>query len=296
MRVSTSMSLRTTMRDLNDSLLRLQDTQRKLSSGKAVERMSDDPRAGSDMLFLRAQLRRHDQTARTAEDTRARLAVADTTLVSASDLLIRAKELTVQASNSGGTDATSRAAIAAELRGLREELLGAANTGYLGRSLFAGTTSGAAYDATNGAYLGDTVVQQRTVSDGVTVAGNVTGPQIFGDPASPSGDVFAVLDRLATAVDAGDLAAITVEHGRLDQARTTMSGAIAEVGRRVANLEDLAERNTVRRNALTERLSQVEDVDLAETIVESQTRSNAYEAALAAVARSTPPSLVSFLR
>ncbi|MEM8745187.1 MAG: flagellar hook-associated protein FlgL [Actinomycetota bacterium] len=295
MRVTANMSQRSTMRDLNVALERLQDAQRRLSSGKTNERVSDDPRAATDVMFLRQQLGRMDQTERTRDDTKSRLEVADSTLLSASDLLGRARELAIRAANTGANDQNSRAAIETELRALREEGIGLANTEFLGRSIFGGTTVTSAYDEATGGYLGDDVVQQRTVDDGVTVAANLTGPQVFGDPAGPGGDVFAVLDRLADAVRDGDNAAMAVEQGRLDQAKTQIGNGLAEVGRRVAQLDELDVRTDVRKADLQERLSEIEDVDLAEAIVQSQNQENAYQAALAAVARSSPPSLIQFL-
>lgn len=296
MRVTSGISLRNTMRDLSQSLERLNSSQRRLSTGRAHERMSDDPRAATDVLFLRGQIQRHDQRVRTTESTRDRLALADTALVGASDIMIRAKELAVRASNSGVSDTESRAALAAEMRSLREELLGTANTEYLGRPIFSGTTAGPAYDATSGAYLGDGVIETRTVSEGVQIAANVTGEQVFGDQSSATGDLFAVLDRLATAIENDDGTAIATEHDNLDAARTRMGSAMAEVGRRVAQIDEISAASAIRREQLVERLSQIEDVDLAETVIEVTTRETAHQAALAAAARAMPPSLAQYLR
>lgn len=296
MRVTSSMSLRNTMRELSTSLERLQDSQRKLSSGKAMERVSDDPRAATDVMVMRGQLARHDQMARTADDTQNRLAVADTTLLGVSDAMIRMKELAVQASNTGSNDATSRAALSAEVRAMREQLLGDANTQYLGRSIFGGTAAGPAYDAATGTFEGNTAVEGRTVADGIRVAANVTGIQAFGDPASATGDVFAVLDRLAAAIDSGDVDDINTEHTNLDQARVRAGSALAEVGQRAAQLDELDQRAMLRREGLLERLSTIEDVDLAQTVIDVTTFETAHQAALAAAARAMPPSLAEYLR
>lgn len=296
MRVTSSMSLRMTMRNLSSSLERLQGSQRRLSSGKAIERVSDDPRAATDVLVLRGRIARHDQMDRTADDTRARLAVADQTLLGVSDSMIRAKELAVQASNTGVSDTESRSALAAEVRSLRSQLLSDANTEYLGRAIFGGTAAGPAYDADTGALNGNSTVEARTVAEGVRVASNITGTQAFGDPASATGDVFAVLDRLATAIETNDSAAVTAEHTNLDQSRLRVGSALAEVGQRSAQLIDLEDRSAIRRGQLVERLSAIEDVDLAEAVIDVTTFDTAHQAALAAAARAMPPSLAQYLR
>lgn len=296
MRVTSTMSLRNTMRDLSSSLERLQNAQQRLSSGKQHERVSDDPRAATDVLFLRGRLARHDQVARTADDTRTRLASADTTLVGISDSMVRVKELAVRAGNTGVSDPVVQATLATEVRSMREQLLSEANAEYLGRSLFSGTAAGAAYDTTTGAFQGNAAVEGRTVAEGLRLPANITGEQIFGDQSSPTGDLFAMLDRLATAIDNDDDAAIATESNNLDQARLQLGSAMAEVGRRVSQLDDIEQDSAVRREQLVGRLSAIEDVDLAEAVIDMTTRETAHQAALAAAARAMPPSLSDYLR
>ncbi|WP_420452480.1 flagellar hook-associated protein FlgL [Ilumatobacter sp.] len=294
--MTNSMMIRSTLGDLSSSLDRLQRNQAKVSSGKAIQRVSDDPARAVDALALRQRLRRTEQLMRTAEDTAARLQSADTALVSSFDVLNRVKELTVQASNGGASSDTSRAAISSELRGLRDELIGIANTEYLGRSLFNGTATGSAYDPASGAYLGNSTNYDRTVAAGVTVSVNLTGEQIFGAQGDPAGDVFAVIDRLAAAVGRGDLAALTTEHSHLDDASLRVSGAAAEIGRRARHLTSITVRSETERAELSERISLVEDVDFAEALLSMKASENAYQATLQAASRVLPPSLIDFLR
>ena len=296
MRLTNSMAMRSTMRDLSSAFSRLQTNQARTSSGKAFERVSDDPNRAVESLALRQRLRRTDQLSRTADDTAARLQSSDTALVSSLDVLTRVKELTVQASNTGSSNPTARAAIAAELSGLRDELIGLANGEYLGRPLFNGTATGAAYDASTGAYNGNDTNFERSVAQGVTLTANLTGEQIFGVQSGPAGDLFAVIDRIAAATSAGDDGALAIEHAHLDAAATRLGGAAAEIGRRASHLESISSRATTDRADLAERLSVVEDVDLAEALIAMQASENAYTATLQAASRVLPPSLVDYLR
>ncbi|MFK8025719.1 MAG: hypothetical protein AB8G26_17310 [Ilumatobacter sp.] len=295
MRVTTGSTMRHTVDQLAISLERLQDSQRRLSTGKAQERMSDDPRAASDVLFLRGRIQRHEQLDRTNADTRSRLAVADTTLVTASNALNRATELAVRGGNSGSLDTDSRLAIANEVASLRTELLGSANTSYLGRPLFSGTAGGAAYDD-SATYNGNGTVEVRTVGDGVKVAANVTGEQVFGDQAAPEGDVFAVLERMSLAIATGDITSLDAERVNLDEARVRLGTAMAEVGRRVSQLETVSADASVRKLRLVEQLSLIEDVDIAEALIQVNAQDNSYQAALSAAAKAMPPSLAQYLR
>lgn len=296
MRVTNQMVVSSTLHDLNSSLTRLRDAQADLSTGKVIRRISDDPTLGVSAMTIRNDLRRSDQRSRTSEATQTVLRMADTALVSSLDILSRAKELTVRASNSGTSDPTVRLAISQELSSIRDELISVANTKHLDRPLFNGTAAGDAYDASTGAYLGNDASIARDVAAGTTIAANMTGEQIFGDQSSPTGDLFAVLERLSIAVANGDEAAIATEHLNLDDATTRVSSATAEIGSRSARLEGIQTRADVDRANLRETLSELEDTDLAEAIIATQTHENAYTAALQAAARVIPPSLVDYLR
>lgn len=296
MRVTSAIAMRSTLRDLSSAYTRLQDNQLRVSSGKAFDKVSDDPNRAVDALALRQQLRRTESLERTADDTTARLRSSDTALVSTLEILTRVKELTVQASNSGSSTPTTRAAIAAELGGLREELLAVANTEYLGRPLFNGTAGGQAYDPSTGAYLGNATTFERSVAPGITITGNMTGEQVFGSQSDPAGDLFAVIDRLTASIASGDDATIQAEHANLDVASTRVGAAAAEIGRRASHLETIQSRMAVDRGDLVTRLSMVEDVDLAEALISMQASENAYTATLQAASRVLPPSLVDYLR
>jgi flagellar hook-associated protein 3 FlgL len=296
MRVTNSMMLRSTMRDLNGSLNRLQQSQSELSTGRLIRKPSDDPTKATQAMALRTSTRVGDQRQRAAEDASGWLDTAGSTLMSGLEVMDRVKQLTVQAANSGASTAESRSAIATELRSLRDELLAAANTRYVDRPIFNGSAAGNAYDPTTGTYLGNAAAVVREVAPDTTVQVNMTGEQIFGTQSAPEGDVFAILDRLATAVATGNDAAVTAEHANTDAARRRMTDAVGVLGARGARVEEIRTRNDLQRERALQSLSEVEDADLSESLMAVKARENAYTAALQAAAKVIPPSLVDFLR
>ncbi len=295
MRVTNSMLTSTTLVDLNRSLERLQRSQSELASGRAILAPSDDPSGASSAMSIRNQLRRSDQQQRAQTDSQSWLATADSAIVNGLDLMSRVKELAVRAANSGGNDATSRMALAVEVGQIRDELIALANTQHLGRPIFGGTANGPAYDP-SGVYQGDGGAVLRDVAPGTTIRVNVTGPDVFGDPAAPQGDLFAVLGRMETAIASGNMAALATEHDHLDTARATVGSAAAEVGARGARLEGLRARTAADEAMLRETLSTIEDVDIAEALISLKARENAYTAALQAASRVIPPSLLDYMR
>jgi len=295
MRVTNSMVMHSTLSDLNRSLGRLQDSQTELSSGRSIRRMSDDPTGASSAMKIRGELRRGDQQSRSLTDAKAWLNTADTALLAGLDILSKLKEVTVQAGNTGVGDTTVRQTLAAEIGHLRDDLIGLSNTTYLGRSVFAGTADGPAYDNT-GTYLGNDAQVIRDVGPGTTVEVNLTGEVLFGSQSSVEGDIFAVLDRLATAVASGDTAELATEHDFLDAAAGRWSSGAATIGSRASRLENVEARNALAEVSLRDTLSQLEDADIAEALIGVKANENAYTAALQAASRVIPPSLLDYMR
>lgn len=294
MRLTNSMLRQSTMVDLRNSLARLQSAQTALSTGKQIRRASDNPIATGSAMSIRNQLRRAEAQERAAGDAKSWLDTADTVLMTSTDLMTRVKELAVRAGNSGALPQGSRDAIAAEVRSIREEVLSIANAEYLDRAIFAGTASGPAYDSA-GLYLGNDAAVKREVAPATVVTINMSGEEVFGSQAAPEGDVFAVLDRLATAITAGDSTALETEHANFDAAAKRLNTAVATLGARSSRLETIVERQAAVVERLQTALSEIEDVDLAAAIIDVQTRENAYTASLQAAAKVLPPSLVDFI-
>ena len=296
MRVTPSMMVRTTLRDLNQGLTRMQHTQSMLSSGKALLAASDDPTAATEALELRQRVRRNDQYLRTVRDAQGWLDTADATLTSGLDRLTRVREIAVQAANSGGlSDPNARTALAIEVRQIRADLLALANTKYGDRSIFGGTASGPAYDAT-GTFVGDLGAVRRDVAPLTTVDVNLPGTSVFGSQAGPVGDVFAVLDRMATAIQNGDEAGLAAEHTNLTAAVDTISAATVELGSRAARMQMIEARGQDDAIRLKALLTQVEDVDVVDALITAKSQEQSYNATLMVAARILPPTLLDYLR
>lgn len=277
--------------NLQAAVGRLQTLQEQLSSGKSVQRPSDSPAAAVAALRYRADIRRSEQLKRNADDAQGWLDTTDRALTGGIDVLNRVRELVLQGRN-GSMSTADRAAIAQEVDGLRESLLAVGNTTYLGRPVFGGTATGAtAYDAA-GTYLGDTGTIDRNVAPNVSVRANLTGPDAFG----PAGaDAFAVLADVADHLR-NDPSQLDADITAVDGALRRMTDAVAGVGARAKQVDDLRLRLEDGIVQSTHGLAEVESVDLPATIIELQLQEVAYQAALGATARVIQPSLLDFLR
>ena len=263
-RVTQQTVQRSTLANLQLNLSTLADMQGKMSSGKKVTVPSDDPAAASDMLQLRGELRAQTQYVRNADDGGSWLTTVDTSLQSSLAALRNARDLTVQ-SGDAGLGPASREALATELDGARDTLLAQANATYLGRNVFAGTSNApAAFSkdamgsyAWNGSAAGTV---DRRINATTTVRVDVNGATAFG----------ARMEKMLT-----QLAGVGARHSRVLTAQTELQSA--------------------QLNTKTQ-LSGIEDIDLAETILQLQSQQTAYQGALGAASKVLQPSLMDVLK
>lgn len=271
---------------------RLENIRQQVSSGKQVVRPSDSPTGTLSAMRLRADLAAGERYTRSAADGVARMSAAEGALSSASTLLQRAKDTVLQGVSSGsyGTPA-AREALATEIDALRSSLLGVANTSYLGRPVFGGTTGGQVAFAPSGAYVGDTGQVMRRVADQTEVRVDVSAA-VFG--AGPTG-LFDVLTSISNHLRTNP-AALTGDVERLNSATTVLDTELASVGTRYGQLTAAVDAAEAQAVAMSSRLSDIEDVDLVKAVIDLQTQNLGYQAALAATARIQQPSLMDFLR
>jgi flagellar hook-associated protein 3 FlgL len=268
-------------------------TQERLSTGKKLTRSSDDPIGMNRALELRATLAARQQETRNGDDGKMWLDLADTTLQDVVSQLQRARELAVRGSTSIGTE--EREAIAQEVSNLRDDIVSLANSKHQGRGLFSGFSSGDAIQkiAGNWTYTGDTGQINRRVGENEVVTVNVTGDVAFGFAAG--NDIFTVLDNLESALNSNDTTGIEGAIDGLDSSLDTVLGGLGTVGARTNQIEAALGRTQHDIQSVTEQLSSLEDVDIAEAVMDLQLQKTAYEAALSAFSQSSQTSLLDFL-
>jgi flagellar hook-associated protein 3 FlgL len=284
MRVTNGMLSSRTLRDLQSNYAALARSQEKVSSGKQLNRPSDDPASVRTAVRVRDTINALDQHLRNLDAADRSTSIAETALESAGNMMQRIRELTVQASN-GTLSATDRAAILQEVGQLGESLVGLANTRSGDDYVFSGQqTRTPAYASLAAAYGGDAAGITARVSPGVSVRVNVTGDAAFG-PA------LAAVAQLETDLAAGGppasgtLQAIDDGMDALLVART----AIGSIQNRLDDSRQFVEGSL---DAATKLLSDLEDADMAEVISTYANRQTAYEAALAVNAKILRRSLV----
>ena len=281
----------------------IERTRAQIATGQKIERGSEDPAAAAQLRSVarRAALAEveGDNAARLGQD----LGAAAEEVGAVTELLQRARELAVQASNTP-TGPDGRRAIAAELEQLTDQLFSRANAASLtGEPLFAGLSSGAAFTrdaAGNVSYIGTPTSGAVPVAPGTAIERGLPGNAVFefdlnGTPTS----AFAVLGALSAALNGGSPdpagAALSAIVG-IDAALDSTGRATTILGTRMAWVEQVEQQQATRGIALAERRSRVGDTDVADAIARLQQSLTALEASQAAFARVSSLTLFDALR
>lgn len=297
-RITTGMVQRNVLADLNrvnDSLTR---THMKISSGKEITRPSDDPFNTARALNRRESLEATQQFQRSVSAARSWQEITEQALGTITDSVGRVKELLVQ----GGSDTLDQAgrdSIKAEIDQLLEGVKQEANASVGGRYVFGGTkTDTPPYQAgANDAFQGNTDPIVRALGPGVSLPINVTGESVLGNgQASADNKLLHVLRDISDHLAAGDTASLRgTDLTRLDGNLDQLLGVRAGNGSLSNRLEAAGERLDQIEETTTQQLSEIQDADIAKTMIDFNSQSAAYQAALKAGANIIQPSLMDFL-
>jgi flagellar hook-associated protein 3 FlgL len=280
MRITESIRLQTALSGVETSSSRLNDLTRMSSTGVAVDAPSDDPAAYARIVQDDAQISIITARQTTLNQAADNLNLADTSLASASDLVLQAHSLALQMAN-GDETASDRASAAQQITGIRQQLLGLANTqGADGSYIFGGTATGTPpFDSTTGAFTGNAGVINVEVADGITAAANPSGAQAF--TAAGGSDVLADLANFATALTANDPTGIETAVSQLDADHSQVVGARVNVGIMTNRLTSASDVITSSLTQLKTAQSADADIDAPTVLSELTATQTAYEQALA---------------
>lgn len=190
MRISTSTIFETGSNQLGTLQSQLARTQMQLSTNRRMLTAADDPVASARALEVTQSKSINSQFATNRMHAGSSLAQVDMALGNATELLQQIQTLAVQAGN-GSYSQVEREALANELAGRFEDLLGVANTADgAGGYLFSGFQSATApftQTATGAGYNGDQGQRQLQVGSARTIQVSESGSAIFDNAMSGNG-------------------------------------------------------------------------------------------------------------
>jgi flagellar hook-associated protein 3 FlgL len=274
--------------DLQTTQSQLNLAQAQLSSGYRLQQASDDPSALSQIYELQTQIAFNQQTQTNLSGASTELNAADTALQSAIQAVQSAVSIASQGASTTST-ATDQANLAIEVQGIQQTLVSLSQTQVNGSYIFSGdqdTQPSYQLDPTapNGVQQLITPTATRVIQDinGTPIATARTAQQIFdaqdtnGNPVS--GNVFAAVNSLLTALQNNDQAGIAAASDSLNAAGTYLNGQLAFYGEaedRVSAATQLAQQFLVQEQS---NLGQVQDTNVpsaALALTQAQTQQQA---------------------
>ena len=307
MKISTSYLFDRATQQMSTVQADLAKTQAQIAARKQVLNPSDAPDQAASIQRLKSIIGRQNSYTNTLENVQSRLDAEDSSLGSASDLLIRVKEISIQAAN-GTLGTNDRKALGTELQGLRDQLLSLANSqDSNGNYLFAGSRvrePAFAVDASGyPAYQGDQTRMNVVVGEQRTFAINRTGTDAFvrvvrtdANGVASGVGFFQALDDLTTAVNSSNQADMQRGISEIDKMHEGISLARADVGTDMKTVEQQTSvvEDTVL--SLKTTLSNIEDLDFATAITEMKKQMLSLEAAQSSFAQISQLNLFNYIK
>jgi flagellar hook-associated protein 3 FlgL len=277
MRITQSELCRTFLSDLgilNEDLTALS---RQISSGKKLTDLKGSPSGSAELVSLTNLESEIDQYRFNSDAGSFYLNVADSALNEVNNL--------VTSIYAGGSQSSSdivseeaRAALASDVRSLRDQILSLANSQVRGRHIFSGslvTTIPFSIAGDAVSYSGNDNVTSIRVDDGIEVQMNISGSEVF-DP------IFDAVNSLLTAMDNNDTSSIKTALGQFAPVLSGLSQIRGQIGTDMNMLRNIESRLDARETSLKEQRSRIEDTDMAQAAVQLNQTQTALKTAMSA--------------
>lgn len=258
-----------------------------VSSGKRISNLSDDPVGLTQSLKIRSAISGIDQMGRNITLGKAWLTASESSLNQVQELISQARELSVQMA-SGTANASQRASASLTVQNILDEVVSLANSETGGRYLFSGTESSSAPFGQDGTYLGNDEPFAVKIGKGATIEVGIDGGKVFGT-------IIATLTDLKESLTGNDTDGIRAGLERLTGHTGEMSSHISDIGSKLNRMEIKEKIFQNLKIVNSDRLSSIEDADIAEAITDLKAKELAYQASLASSSRVMQESLVDYL-
>lgn len=181
-RTSTALSTERSLAQLNSDQIALQEQYEKLSTGRNLLRMSDDPAAAGRAISLQRGIARSEQLVRNANATEAFYQSTDSALNRVDASLIEARGVAVSAAQNVLSD-PEREALAATIDQILTSVVGGGNAMFRDHQLLGGILEpGNAFqwDGNDIVFQGNTAIGKTHLGSGDPAAVNINGTQALG--------------------------------------------------------------------------------------------------------------------
>lgn len=306
MRITNKMFYDRFLSDMQKNMEVIFKSKEQLSTGKKINRPSDDPTAMSRIVDYKTQISVIGEYKRAIDSAKSSIEAMNSSLLSVSNIMVRARELALQGAT-GTIDANSRRMIAREVGVLLESAIGIANTRVGDKYIFSGYKSDSAPIASTGAFVSDSNAVEINISPTITIGINIPANNLFNDSTSPLAppppydtnadrSVLPALNTLKLALERNDVPIIQTSLSNIDRVSGIVLQTMAEVGARLNKLDAIEKLHDDREYNINTYLSTDQDADIPKLVSEMSQRQAALESLRTVSSDFLRTSLFDFIR
>ncbi len=264
-------------------------------TGQKLNSLSDNPAAVASLVVQRMQSSSDTQYLQNITSLTGSLNVADSAISSVVEALTTAQSVGVEGSDST-LNASNRQALAQQIQGIQEEIMGLANTSYNGEYLFSGTATTTqpyvadASAASGVTYKGNDYTNSVEISEGQAMPINLPGSQLFSNATT---NVFQSLQDLSNALNTNvNISGATTE---VQNALNYVSTQQTFYGNSVDRLNNAQTFLTQEQTQLSETEGSTLDVDMSTAVTDLAQSETTQQALVEAGAQISQVNLFDYL-
>ncbi len=322
MRITQSMMKSQIVDNIDSILRRISTLQSQASSGNKFDLPSQDPTDAVLTLNYNSTIQKLNTYKSSLQQTQGTLQGYDNITGQIMSAVQQVNSLVVQAANGTNTPA-DRAAIAQEVKQIRDFIAQAGNTNVGGTYMFAGASNSqpvsslTSAGATTYFYTSNSATSaQISLKIGTsTMNTNVTLPQLFGYSVTGSGGTtvnaslisyttgsggtvhVGLLDKIIQDLNDNNTSNLSGQDlGDLQNYENSLSKVTTEVGARQQSVQNLISSNENLNTYVTQLLSSAQGADMVKVISDLSLQESVFQAALQTSASALLPTLADFLK
>lgn len=322
MRITQKNLTRAYLSGLNRNISQLSKSNERLSSGKRINKVSDNVTDAQKALKVRNQLRNNEQFVRNIQSIQNEISAQESSAMQMNEILIDVKELLVKAGSGVNSD-SDKLIIANEISQLNKSILQLVNVKTSDRYTFSGLNNEVPIqvDASgnvlfNGVNVDDiletdldndsifidigiglkfdTQVDQSSVVQLNTSAIHLLGYGKNGN-GTPN-NLVSLLNKVVSDLKVGDVSQISEYQKQLSKSVDRVLVQVTDIGTRYAYLENSISRLENEKLNLTDQQNHLESIDYEEETILNKSYDMAYQISLQLGSKVLPLSIFDFMR
>lgn len=322
MRITQKNLTRAYLSGLNRNINQLSKSNERLSSGKRINKVSDNVTDAQKALKVRNQLRNNEQFVRNIQSIQNEISAQESSAMQMNEILIDVKELLVKAGSGINSD-SDKLIIANEISQLNKSILQLVNVKTSDRYTFSGLNNEVPIqvDASgnvlfNGVNVDDiletdldndsifidigiglkfdTQVDQSSVVQLNTSAIHLLGYGKNGN-GTPN-NLVSLLNKVVSDLKVGDVSQISEYQKQLSKSVDRVLVQVTDIGTRYAYLENSISRLENEKLNLTDQQNHLESIDYEEETILNKSYDMAYQISLQLGSKVLPLSIFDFMR